>query len=121
VCPTCGCIFSKAFYAKDEMHVECPNCHNSETIDHYKEIEYETNPIKSIGGFKNLLQDANRDELKQYFLQTVKKYSLHFRNGGFFFTNLQGEEVSVSEVHEFIISDRKYWVDLYNMYMTLYR
>ena len=121
ICPVCGSIFSKEFYQKEEFYVECPNCGIKEKTEKFKEIDYETNPIKMIGEFKSLLQDGERDQLIQYFKEVVKIYTLHFHNDNFVFTNSEGKQVSINEVHDYIKTDEKIWERLYNIYMTLYR
>ena len=116
----CGCGL-KEFYQKEELYIECPCCGNKEKTEKFKEIDYETNPIKMIGGFKSVLQDGERNQLIQYFKEVVKIYTIHFHNNEYSFTNFEGKKVSINEVHDYIKAEEKLWERLYNIYMTLYR
>ena len=60
---------------------------------------------KDFCDFQDFLKEATTKQVKMFFEDVIKIYTVHFKNGNYLFTDSGGTEVSVSEIHEYIQSD----------------
>lgn len=83
--------------------------------------DFGTGYQKTLYDLKDVLKDASGNMVKSFFEEDVKVFTALYKDGRYIFTDSDGKEVSIEEVHEYIQNDVVLQRNFYNWWMSMYR
>jgi hypothetical protein len=123
-CPECFYVFPTEIHGEiEELIIQCPYCKKKRKCIQFEEsqTEYGTGYRKNLDDLKDVLEDASENEVKSFFEKDVKIYAVNYTKGNYIFEDLNGQEVSIEKVNQYIQSNVVLQRIFYNLWMGTYR